>query len=96
MTSETDLRTLIEFIDEYGTEEELTSPTGVRAILDGIEEDLKVIKILKNHPRIFEFDVKRYGYYKKIYNVYLVNERIVHKYEYDLIKEYFGKKKSKN
>lgn len=47
MTSKTDLRTLIEFVEEYANEEELESPYGVRAILDDLEKDLEVLEIIK-------------------------------------------------
>lgn len=47
MIDETDIRSLIEFVEEYANEEELTSPYGVRATLDKIEEMVKENKKIK-------------------------------------------------
>lgn len=49
MTYENEYRTLVEFVEEFATEKELTAENGVRAILDKIEKDLKVLKIFRKY-----------------------------------------------
>lgn len=92
------IRSLIEFVEEYTNEEELTTPNGVRATIDIIEEllnknekDLEVLDILKR--KHVDLEYFRYACHCEyvLYNKFIIDDKQLTEYEGKRLKEWLKK-----
>ena len=88
------IRNLIEFVEEYANEEELTTPNGVRATIDIIEyllnkneKALEILDIIKKNKGI---DLSVLKYYQTVqeWNEEFEDDYFLESNEFDLLKEW--------